>query len=210
MLPHYQVEASLYGTVCGIDEAGRGALAGPVFAAAVILDPARIPEGINDSKQIPPWRRQELSAAIHANAHVGIGIATALEIDAINILQASMLAMQRAFHALPHQPQHALIDGNRAPVLPCITQTLIKGDTKSLSIAAASIIAKVARDTAMRELHGTLPHYGFDRHAGYGTKFHLEALGSHGASEHHRQSFRPVREVLYSFLINSDYNSIKV
>ncbi len=180
--------------MCGIDEAGRGALAGEVVAAAVILDPAHIPEGIHDSKQLSRRKREMLAEAIYATSRVGVGRATAAEIDTLNVLQASMLAMQRAFHALPDLPDHALVDGNRAPALPCPAHTIIKGDAKSLSIAAASIIAKVSRDEAMRALHHAAPEYGFDRHVGYGTKHHVEALRMHGASVHHRRSFRPVRE----------------
>jgi ribonuclease HII len=192
----YQHEASLRGIICGIDEAGRGALVGGVFAAAVVLDPACIPDGLNDSKKLSKHTRERLAEAIWATGQVGVGVASCTEIDQCNILQATMLAMQRAFHALPCAPNHALIDGNRAPVLPCATHTMIQGDTLSLSIAAASIIAKVARDAAMQELHVLMPHYGFDRHAGYGTKVHLEALRVHGASTEHRRTFRPVREVI--------------
>lgn len=194
-MPNYALEATLGGVVCGIDEVGRGALAGDVYAAAVILDAENIPLGINDSKKLSMARRLELARLICASSHVGVGMATVAEIDAINILQATMLAMQRAFHALPSTPAFALVDGNRAPLLPCATYCIVKGDSKSLSIAAASIVAKVSRDVAMHELHEAHPHYGFDRHVGYGTKAHLQALGIHGATSHHRFSFRPVKHL---------------
>jgi ribonuclease HII len=194
--PHYDYEYALEGTVCGIDEAGRGALAGGVFAAAVTLHVDRIPDGLNDSKKLTKVNRTRLAHAIFSCADVGVGVASAVEIDALNILQASMLAMQRAYAALTHPPLHALIDGNRAPDLPCQAQCIIKGDTLSLSIAAASIIAKVLRDDAMHALHAVHPQYHFDRHAGYGTALHLQALRLYGATAQHRQSFRPVRECI--------------
>jgi ribonuclease HII len=190
----FEHETTLGGRVCGVDEAGRGALAGDVFAAAVILSPTQIPNGLNDSKKLTAAQRHALALQLWQVAEIGVGIATAAEIDEINILQATMLAMQRAVAALPSPPTYALIDGNKAPLLPCPTTCIIKGDASVLSIAAASIIAKVARDEAMCALHHQLPHYGFNRHAGYGTAYHLAALREHGASAQHRHSFRPVRE----------------
>ena len=178
--------------VCGVDEAGRGPLAGPVVAAAVILDPAHLPAGLNDSKKLTAARREALYDLIHAQAHVGVGMASVEEIDRINILAASMLAMARAVAALPSTPAHALIDGNRSPELPCPATPIVKGDGRSLSIAAASIVAKVTRDRMMVEMAAAFPAYGFERHMGYGTKQHLAALEKDGPCPHHRKSFAPV------------------
>lgn len=184
------------GPVAGIDEAGRGPWAGPVVAAAVILDPARIPSGIDDSKVLDEDDREALYARITACAHVGIGIADRERIDRDNILQATMWAMQRAVATLPVKPRLALVDGNRAPRLACDTRTIVKGDAKCLSIAAASIIAKVTRDRLMIALGAELPGYGFERHKGYGTPEHKAALDRLGVSVHHRRSFRPVQLAL--------------
>ena len=184
--------------VCGIDEAGRGPWAGPVCAAAVILDRQRIPEGLNDSKKLTEAKREALFPLIMAAADVGVGLVSATEIDAINILQATYLAMNRAVAALKQTPALALIDGNRAPKLSCATQTIIGGDGKSLSIAAASIIAKVTRDRLMLELDKAFPAYGFARHKGYGTAAHAAALRQHGPCTEHRRSFAPVKELLPS------------
>ncbi len=178
--------------VCGVDEAGRGPLAGPVVAAAVILDPAHLPPGLNDSKKLTAKRREALYDLIRDQAQVGVGMASVEEIDRINILAASMLAMARAVAALPATPAHALIDGNRSPELPCPATPVVKGDSRSLSIAAASIVAKVTRDRMMVEMAAEFPAYGFERHMGYGTKQHLEALEKAGACPHHRKSFAPV------------------
>lgn len=194
--PHFDYEQACSGSVCGIDEAGRGPLAGAVYAAAVILDPEHIPEGLNDSKKLVKTKREALAAELREHAQIGIGIASVEEIDQINILHATMLAMKRAYHALATPPQTALVDGNRSPELPCNIRTIVKGDTISLSIAAASIIAKTERDYYMAELHALYPEYGFDRNAGYGTKQHKAALEEFGATEYHRRSFRPVREAL--------------
>ncbi len=196
--PHFMYESALSGIVCGIDEAGRGALAGDVYAAAVILNPLSIPDGLNDSKLLSSSVRERLYGAIMTQAKVGVGIATVAEIDQYNILGASMIAMQRAYYQLPCIPNYALIDGNRAPDLECITHTLVKGDTISLSIAAASIVAKVERDHAMHKLAEAYPLYGFSRHAGYGTKMHREALALYGATPYHRSSFKPVKKVMAS------------
>ncbi len=182
--------------MAGIDEAGRGPWAGPVVAAAVILDPARIPSGIDDSKVLDEDDREALYARITACAHVGIGIADRERIDRDNILQATMWAMQRAVATLPVKPRLALVDGNRAPRLACDTRTIVKGDAKCLSIAAASIIAKVTRDRLMIALGAELPGYGFERHKGYGTPEHKAALDRLGVSVHHRRSFRPVQLAL--------------
>ena len=185
--------------VCGVDEAGRGPLSGPVVAAAVLLDPTRTPEGIDDSKRLSRTRRERLAIQIQECAWVGTGIAEVGEIDRLNILQATLLAMRRALEALPVRPAQALIDGNQAPKasgLDCKMRTVVGGDRKSLSIAAASIIAKTCRDRIMRELAVGHPGYGWERNVGYPTAAHLEALVRLGPTEHHRASFRPVREAL--------------
>lgn len=182
--------------VCGIDEAGRGPWAGPVVAAAVILDPGRIPPGLNDSKKLSEEKRELLFPAIVAAAQVGVGIASAEEIDTLNILRATFLAMERAARELPLVPQLALVDGNKAPPLSMKVTTIIGGDGKCLSIAAASIIAKVTRDRMMRNYDDAHPGYGFARHKGYGTAAHTEALKRLGPCPVHRKSFAPVRAVL--------------
>lgn len=197
MLPNYTHELQHAYPVTGVDEAGRGPLAGPVVAAAVILNPQAIPPGLNDSKKLNPTQREALFTVITASAQYGIGHASVEEIDTINILNATLLAMQRAIVALPIVPQHILVDGNRLPPsLPCNATAIVKGDSKSLSIAAASIIAKVTRDRIMQQLCAEFPHYGFSRHAGYGTKAHLAALQQRGPCPQHRQSFAPVRAAL--------------
>lgn len=196
-MPDYSIETEIGGIVAGVDEAGRGPLAGPVVAAAVILDVARIPEGIDDSKKLKGDHRERLHGLIAASAHVGVGIASVEEIDTINILQATFLAMVRAVEALPVTPQHLLIDGNRQPKsLPCACRTVIGGDGLSLSIAAASIIAKVTRDRIMAELALEHPHYGWERNAGYGTPEHQRALSLVGISPHHRRSFEPIHRLM--------------
>jgi ribonuclease HII len=182
--------------ICGIDEAGRGPWAGPVVASAVILDPKNIPHGLNDSKKLNEAKREFLFDPILQSSHVGIGIVSAKEIDEINILQATFLAMQRAFAQLKVTPQLALIDGNKSPKLTCKTQTIIGGDAKSLSIAAASIIAKVTRDRIMHQHNETYPHYGFAKHKGYGTAAHTAALALHGPCAEHRKSFKPIALIL--------------
>jgi len=189
------------GLVCGIDEAGRGPLAGPVVAAAVILDPSRPIAGLNDSKKLSARRREVLAEAIRARALAwAVAAASVEEIDRINILQASLLAMRRAVAALAGGhgawPVHALVDGRHCPQLPCSAEAIVGGDGRIASIAAASILAKTSRDAGMRELHATYPQYGFDRHMGYPTAFHLRALEEHGVSPHHRRSYAPVARLL--------------
>ena len=197
MLPDLAYEiASGHAIICGVDEAGRGPWAGPVYAAAVILDRRNIPSGINDSKKLGEAKREALYPLILATAQIGVGFATVEEIDEMNIQQATYLAMQRAVLALKSIPTLALIDGNRAPKLSCETQTIIEGDAKCLSIAAASIIAKVTRDRLMVSLHAAHPVYGFHRHKGYGTADHAGALAQHGPCTEHRKSFAPVRALL--------------
>jgi ribonuclease HII len=181
--------------VAGIDEAGRGPLAGPVVAAAVILDPKRLPKGVRDSKQLPPERREELYAIIIERAEVGLGVVEVDEIDRINILNATFLAMVKAIDGLRRAPALALIDGHIAPKLSCAAQCIVDGDAKSLSVAAASIIAKVTRDRMMMALHTAFPYYGFASHKGYSTPEHYDALRRYGPCLHHRRSFAPVREL---------------
>ncbi len=197
MVPDFSFEAELGGRVAGIDEAGRGPLAGPVTAAAVILNAAAMPVGLNDSKKLTAARRAQLYDAILAQAEVGIGWASVEEIDRVNIRQATFLAMARAVAALNVQPDHALVDGNAMPELPCPATTIVKGDGRCLSIAAASIIAKVARDRAMVALAQQYPGYGWEANSGYPTKAHVAALETLGVSPAHRRSFRPVHNILW-------------
>lgn len=183
--------------VCGIDEAGRGPLAGPVVAAAVILDRKRRINGLNDSKQLTEERRDVLAARIKERAIAwGIGSASVEEIDTLNIRQANFLAMRRAFEALSVKPTHALVDGNDPPPLHCKITCIIGGDALEACISAASILAKTARDAAMVELCAQYPGYGFSQHKGYSVAAHLEALKRLGPSPIHRRSFRPVREAM--------------
>lgn len=183
--------------ICGVDEAGRGPLAGPVFAAAVILDPARPIAGLRDSKKLSEARRDELAIEIKSHALAwAIAQCSEAEIDTLNILQASMLAMRRAVESLTVQPTLALIDGNRCPVMAVRSEAIIKGDDKVAAISAASILAKTARDAALVVLHEQYPHYAFDQHKGYPTALHLERLRLHGVSPVHRKSYGPVRALL--------------
>ena len=185
------------GPVAGVDEAGRGPLAGPVLAAAVILDPRRLPKGLDDSKVLTAGQRETLCATLFETATVGIGAASVAEITKLNILHASMLAMRRAVAALPVQPATALIDGNRAPDLPCIAIPIVEGDGLCLSIAAASIIAKVTRDRIMRALGTRWPGYGFEIHMGYPTRAHRDALSRLGPTPHHRPTFGDYHKMLW-------------
>jgi ribonuclease HII len=186
--------------VCGVDEAGRGPLAGPVFAAAVILDPARPIEGLRDSKKLTCARRDELAPQIRERALAwAIAECSHAEIDTINILQATMLAMRRAVEALHLLPSIALIDGNRCPQFTVATiraHAIVEGDDKVHAISAASILAKTARDAALVALHDAYPQYAFDQHKGYGTALHLARLREHGPCPVHRRSFAPVRTLL--------------
>lgn len=183
--------------LAGIDEVGRGPLAGPVVAAAVILDPQRPIDGLLDSKRLSEARREELAPVIRERALCwGLGRAEVEEIDRINILQASLLAMQRAVAALDPQPVEALVDGNRCPSLPCPAEAVVKGDDCVPAIMAASILAKVARDWEMVEMDARYPGYGLARHKGYPTRAHIEALQTLGVTEIHRRSFGPVRRLL--------------
>lgn len=179
-----------YNVICGVDEAGRGPLAGPVFAAAVILPEGHIIEGVNDSKKLSEKKREMLfDKIIEECVCYSIGTASEKEIDEINILQATYLAMKRAVDGLEIKPDYVLIDGNRMPPLDVPAETIVKGDAKSASIAAASIIAKVSRDRYMLELAKKYPQYEFEKHKGYGTKLHYEKIAEHGISDIHRRSF---------------------
>jgi len=186
------------GRIAGVDEAGRGPLAGPVYAAAVILNPQRVPDGLDDSKRLSRLQRERLVPPIEALALCwSVAWASAAEIDQLNILQATFLAMRRAVTALSLCPSVVLVDGNRCPLgLPCSARAIVGGDALEPAISAASILAKVARDRAMLRLHELYPDYGFARHKGYPTKAHLEALRLHGACIEHRRSFGPVRRLL--------------
>jgi len=184
--------------IAGVDEAGRGPLAGPVVAAAVIINPFRIPEGLADSKTLSAKRRLAALEQIEALCEVGVGIASVEEIDQLNILRASHLAMCRAVAALAGPADHVLCDGNMIPRdLLCSAEAVVKGDARSLSIAAASIVAKTRRDAIMVDLAQQHPGYGWERNSGYPSKSHKEALRNLGATPHHRRSFRPVHEILY-------------
>ncbi len=182
--------------IAGVDEAGRGPWAGPVVAAAVILDPTRIPPGIDDFKTIDEDAREIVFRRIEETARIGVGIAAVDRIDRDNILAATIWAMQEAVTHLGLTPALALVDGNRAPRLACDTRTIVKGDAKCLSIAAASIVAKVTRDRLMIALARDFPGYGFERHKGYGTPEHKDALVRLGVSTIHRRSFKPVQLAL--------------
>jgi len=195
-MPDFAIEDGYRGVVCGVDEAGRGPLAGPVVAAAVILDRANVAaflrERLDDSKAMTVLARERCCELLLAGARVGVGAASVGEIDRQNILRASLLAMARAVRALGIVPDIALVDGNQAPPLSCPIRTVVGGDGLSFSIAAASVVAKVTRDRAMALLARRYPGYGWERNAGYGTALHHEALGRLGVTPHHRRSFAPV------------------
>ncbi|MEO8668266.1 MAG: ribonuclease HII [Bauldia sp.] len=181
--------------IAGVDEAGRGPLAGPVVTAAVIFDGRRFPRGLDDSKRLDARAREELYEKILAAGIVSVAVASRARIDRMNILRASLWAMSRAVAGLSRRPDHVLVDGNMLPPrLPCPAETIVSGDALSVSIAAASIVAKVTRDRLMGAVGLAFPDYGFERHMGYSTPRHFEALRLHGPCAHHRQSFAPVRE----------------
>lgn len=187
--------------IAGVDEAGRGPLAGPVVAAAVVLDPARPIAGLADSKKLGAARRERLAEEIRARALAwALGRADVAEIDRLNILHASLLAMQRAVAALAVAPGKVLVDGNRCPKLNCPCEAIVKGDATMPVIGAASILAKVARDAELRELHGRYPQYNFARHKGYPTAEHLDALRRYGPCPEHRRSFVPVAALLQTVI----------
>ena len=207
VMPDFSIEDTISGIVCGVDEAGRGPWAGPVVAGAAILDQRRLDpdltRGLDDSKKLSRKRREHLFAALHEAArdgivHISTGSASVEEIDRLNILQATFLAMGRAVAALGLAPDHAIIDGNQMPRLNCPATTVIKGDARSISISAASIVAKVTRDAIMADLDRDHPGYGFAAHAGYGTKAHRDALERLGVTPHHRRSFAPIHNILYA------------
>jgi ribonuclease HII len=195
-VPDYTLEEQTKGHVAGVDEAGRGPWAGPVVAAAVILDKTRLPLEARDSKKLLPKKREALFHVIKETAMVSVGISEIEEIDRLNILGATKLAMQRAVKGLKLIPQMVLVDGDHLPELWCPAKAIIKGDDLSLSIAAASIIAKVTRDRIMTRLHEEFPHFGWDTNAGYGTPDHVRALEKYGPTPHHRRSFAPIRKLL--------------
>ncbi|QPO11288.1 ribonuclease HII [Thalassospira sp. A40-3] len=199
-MPDFSIEDQYQGRIAGIDEVGRGPLAGPVVAAAVILPrderlPVELLSELNDSKKLSVKKRDHLYAVIMNCAEVGIGAASVREIDQINILQATYVAMRRAVSRLGALPDQALVDGNRDPGLPCAVETVVKGDSKSLSIAAASIVAKVVRDRAMARLATRYPFFGWEGNAGYGVKKHMAGLGEVGPTAHHRKSFKPIADL---------------
>lgn len=202
--PTFEIENSYPGIVAGIDEAGRGPWAGPVVAAAVILDRDNVPAGLADSKTLTEKRREAIATEIHARAIVGVGVGSVEEIDDINILQATFLAMARAEAALVQKPDICIVDGSQKPKLKARTEMMVKGDAKSLSIAAASIIAKTTRDAMMRELALEHPHYGWEKNKGYGAPAHRAGLDAHGVTPHHRKSFAPIRELLAQSQSRSD------
>jgi|TARA_R110002124_G_scaffold80789_2_gene213684 ribonuclease HII len=199
-----KARAAGHGVICGIDEAGRGPWAGPVVAAAAILDRANLPlslaSELDDSKRLKAAARDRLLAELIPHAVIGVGQASAAEIDALNILQATFLAMDRAVQALGRMPDFALVDGNRPPPLPsapgCRVDCLVGGDGRSLSIAAASIAAKVTRDRQMADLAERFPGYGWEHNAGYGTAAHKAALERQGVTPEHRKSYKPIRNIL--------------
>lgn len=198
-MPDLSHESALGGIVAGIDEVGRGPLAGPVIAAAVIIDPATLPlrlaAELDDSKKLSARKRDLLAALVLEHCHVGFGQADVEDIDRLNILKATFLAMRRALEALNRPVDHALVDGNQVPPLDCPVRCLVGGDGLSLSIAAASVVAKVRRDRMMADLALLHPGYGWEKNAGYGTAQHLEALRRQGPTPHHRRSFAPIAQL---------------
>ena len=199
-MPSYRIERKLGGVVAGIDEAGRGPLAGPVVAAAVIIDidalPRRLARRIDDSKALEPEEREAISIALPPYARIGVAAASVSEIERFNILRATFMAMGRALARLGVTPDWALVDGDRVPPLPCRCHTVIGGDAQSLSIAAASIMAKVTRDRAMKALARRYPGFGWQTNVGYSTAEHIEGLSRHGVTCHHRRTFAPVLNIL--------------
>ena len=195
-LPDFTIEEECDGPVCGVDEVGRGALCGPVVAAAVILDRDDCPIGINDSKRLSRNRREELCEEIVLSAAVGVGLAEVAEVEELNVLNATLVAMERAVSSLCLIPETALIDGNTVPNLFCSSRAVVRGDQISVSIAAASIIAKVTRDRLMTDLAAQYPGYGWEANSGYGTRQHIQAIRTLGITRHHRRGFGPVARIL--------------
>jgi len=200
----FSFESEYIGLVAGVDEAGRGPLAGPVAAAAVILDRDDFLDGINDSKKLSAKKREFLYAEIMKVAQVGVAVIGREIIDDINILQATKLAMKQAVENLSTYPDMVFVDGNQSIDIKCNHKTIVKGDSKSLSIAAASIVAKVTRDRIMAKLHNEFPQYGWGNNSGYGTKEHIAAINKYGVTTYHRKSFAPVRNMLRSELESCD------
>ena len=198
-MPDMRLELQAGGIVAGVDEVGRGPLAGPVVAAAVVIPPADVDAlaeaGLDDSKKLTARRREHLYRLIVQSCHCAVGAGSVADIDNVNILGASLMAMRRAVAALRVAPDFALVDGNMLPDLPCAAAAVVKGDSRSLSIAAASVVAKVLRDRAMAGLAARYPAYGWERNVGYGTREHREALQRFGATPHHRRSFAPVAQL---------------
>lgn len=204
-MPNFQLETALGGRVAGIDEAGRGPWAGPVVASCVVLDPVALPPSlmtqINDSKKLTRAKREAIftqlgDAAMTGTAWIGIAEGSVLEIESLNILRATLLAMRRAFDKISPPADAVLVDGRQSPGLPCPVRCVIGGDSTSLAIAAASIVAKVTRDHIMADLALSHPEYGWERNSGYGTKEHIEALVRYGVTPHHRRGFKPIRKIL--------------
>ena len=197
ILPNLQVENEFKNqNVCGVDESGRGALAGPVVAAAIILDKNNIPEGINDSKVLSPYLREKIFYKLSLSSTIGIGIIQSNQIDKLNILNATMLAMKRAILKLRIPADLALIDGNHSPKINIPCKTFVKGDKKISSIAAASIVAKFTRDKIMKRLASKWPYYGWEKNFGYGTKLHIQGISMQGISMYHRKTFKPIHNIL--------------
>lgn len=204
-MPDYAIELELGCRVAGVDEVGRGPLAGPVTAAAVVLDPSRIPEGLNDSKKLTARARERLYVELMASADVSVAHASLEEIETLNILRASHLAMERAVAGLVVPPDHVLIDGNMIPRgLEIEASALVKGDARSVSISAASIVAKICRDRVLVDLAQQHPGYGWETNMGYGSKSHMAALQNLGVTPHHRRLFKPVHNILYQGKIVTD------
>lgn len=195
-LPDFTIEKGCDGPVCGVDEVGRGALCGPVIAAAVILDSDDCPIGINDSKMLSRNSREQLHQQIVRSGAVGLGLAEVEEVEELNVLKAAFVAMERAVSNLSLVPETALIDGNKLPNLSCASRAVVRGDRISMSIAAASIVAKVTRDRLMTDLAVRYPGYGWESNAGYGTPQHLQAIRDLGITRHHRKRFGPVARML--------------
>ena len=204
MMPDFSLETKYFDrglrSISGVDEAGRGSWAGPVVAAAVVFEKKEWPNivniGLDDSKKLSPKRRRDFFGIIQDNADVGVGLASVVEIDQINILQATFLAMDRALGNLQVTPDYTLIDGDKVPPVRCPAEAIVKGDARSISIAAASIVAKVTRDELMIELGLNFSNYAWERNMGYGTKKHKEGLERFGVTEHHRKSYKPIINIL--------------
>lgn len=201
-MPDFSIENKFKGIISGVDEAGRGPLAGPVVASAVILNQDNFSDAIDDSKKLSSTKRNIIYQEIRKSSYIGLGMCSVEEIDDLNILNATMLAMKRAVDNLPKKPSLCLIDGNVIPKnLNCDAQCIVKGDSKSLSVAAASIVAKVTRDEIMYKLAQEYPNYFWEKNSGYGTQQHIEAISNFGITKHHRRSFKPIKN-LGNYILN--------